>query len=110
MTCPRGTYGPGCGFTCSDHCAGRLRECNHIDGTCLYGCTLGYSGNLCNLPVQEPFIDYNLAVVTAICAISTLVSVILAGLVLAPGLIAQKQETDEDIPPEHELPIPYEDN
>lgn len=45
LACPDGTYGTDC----SMHC-GKCRDvgqCNHVDGTCMNGCEIGYNGSKC---------------------------------------------------------------
>ncbi|KAJ8321527.1 hypothetical protein KUTeg_000924 [Tegillarca granosa] len=37
---------------CSDHCAGQNNECHNVTGHCLNGCDNGWTGELCNIPVE----------------------------------------------------------
>ncbi|XP_059168903.1 receptor-type tyrosine-protein phosphatase alpha-like [Physella acuta] len=45
--CTNFTYGKDCCENCSMHFAGNV-TCDSYNGTCLEGCKLGYTGNLCN--------------------------------------------------------------
>lgn len=43
--CPDGKYGDGCRMDCG-HCTD-LKQCHHVNGTCLRGCAIGYIGDEC---------------------------------------------------------------
>ena len=45
--CTNGTYGNGCQQRCG-HCKD-LKQCHHVNGTCLDGCGPGYDGEFCSL-------------------------------------------------------------
>lgn len=44
--CNPGTYGQQCNFTCPESCAGSI-DCDNVNGTCLHGCKIGYTGASC---------------------------------------------------------------
>ena len=43
--CDGGTYGADCHYHCG-HCLDK-QQCDVIDGSCLNGCSMGYSGAKC---------------------------------------------------------------
>ena len=43
--CPDGKHGDGCLMDCA-HCT-NLKQCHHVNGTCLRGCAVGYIGDEC---------------------------------------------------------------
>lgn len=43
--CPSGSYWLACTLTCGN--CRDVNQCNHINGTCLTGCSAGYMGDLC---------------------------------------------------------------
>ena len=45
--CAEGFYGNACSHVCG-HCVDH-EGCHHINGSCLRGCTPGYTGNKCDL-------------------------------------------------------------
>ena len=45
--CEAGQYGAECGQTCTVHCAGEGKPCDHISGQCTNGCEPGYTGERC---------------------------------------------------------------
>lgn len=45
IACNAGSYGVNCNETCG-HCRNSY-ECFHIDGLCMNGCEVGYSGSMC---------------------------------------------------------------
>ncbi|GFR78172.1 multiple epidermal growth factor-like domains 10 [Elysia marginata] len=53
--CEEGKYGENCANTCSDHCGGQDKPCDHVTGVCLLGCRPGYSGQLCDTPCHNTF-------------------------------------------------------
>eukprot|EP00105_Crassostrea_gigas_P041534 XP_019925682.1 PREDICTED: receptor-type tyrosine-protein phosphatase epsilon isoform X2 [Crassostrea gigas] len=44
-TCDAAWYGAGCKFQCG-HCFGE-DNCHHVNGSCLFGCQKGFTGDLC---------------------------------------------------------------
>ena len=42
------TYGVKCSKGCSQHCGGKDKACNNINGSCVYGCVDGFEGELCD--------------------------------------------------------------
>ncbi|XP_056019827.1 receptor-type tyrosine-protein phosphatase epsilon-like [Ostrea edulis] len=46
-SCPAGSYGLQCRFTCTGHCRDNV-SCNHTTGQCDYGCGNGWTGTHCN--------------------------------------------------------------
>lgn len=45
LACDQGKYGYRCNDTCG-YC-GDQDKCNHINGSCLTGCDIGYYGDFC---------------------------------------------------------------
>ncbi|CAG5114847.1 unnamed protein product, partial [Candidula unifasciata] len=49
--CGKGTYGQGCQEECSQECVASRNplesSCDHVNGSCLYGCQSGYIGVTC---------------------------------------------------------------
>lgn len=45
IACKTGSYGVNCNGTCG-HCRNSY-ECFHIDGLCMNGCEVGFSGSMC---------------------------------------------------------------
>ena len=46
--CSNKTYGVKCSKGCSQHCGGKDKACNNINGSCVYGCVDGFEGELCD--------------------------------------------------------------
>lgn len=46
LECRNGFFGKNCGKECG-HCL-KMEDCNPFNGTCLYGCSPGFKGELCN--------------------------------------------------------------
>nr|XP_022308872.1 uncharacterized protein LOC111114722 isoform X2 [Crassostrea virginica] len=51
--CTNGTYGNGCQQRCG-HCKD-LKQCHHVNGTCLDGCGPGYEGEFCSLDCSKGY-------------------------------------------------------
>ena len=45
--CEDNTFGADCSETCSKTCAGPKKLCNHVNGSCIFGCDDGYQGERC---------------------------------------------------------------
>lgn len=43
--CDSNMYGEDCSMLCG-HCF-KSEQCNHTNGTCMYGCASGYQGSIC---------------------------------------------------------------
>ena len=43
--CPTGSYGINCLNDCTKNC--NESSCDHINGSCQFGCQDGYSGDMC---------------------------------------------------------------
>ena len=45
--CEDNTFGADCSENCSITCAGPNNNCDHVNGSCIFGCDHGYQGETC---------------------------------------------------------------
>ncbi|KAK3730912.1 hypothetical protein RRG08_061513 [Elysia crispata] len=99
--CGNSTFGENCLKRCSIGCSGKIQTCDKVNGTCLYGCKVGYLGDNCNKtsPTDEfaSSFEYLAETITALSAF-LLVTCLVIGMV-AFSITDKRDAGEESVKP-----------